>query len=100
MAPSTQVDISEIKDKVRLLKMMWTNMKPASFFQNMEFMAPQFGSHEEALKAINKGYIDYYNGICIKTNLSSNVADFRLYDRDSTATGAYIVQKILETQDE
>ena len=45
-------------NKVELLKRMWTNMKPASFFSYNNVTPPKF-DETEAQDAVNS-YIDYF----------------------------------------
>ena len=73
------VDITGV-DKVELLRALWTATKPASFFNNMLIMAPNFC--EEEASAATEAYIDYYSGRCIKTDISGNKANPFLYDRE------------------
>jgi hypothetical protein len=73
------VDISKV-DKVKLLKALWVNATPAIFFQQFGVTPPSFD--EEGAKDAVKKYIDYYNGRCIKTDLSQNTARPNGYDRD------------------
>ena len=78
------VDISGI-DKVALLRALWENSKPAAFFdtfvaRNANCKPPQF--NEFAAQTAVHHYIDYFDGRCIKTDISGNKADPRLYDRD------------------
>ena len=68
-------------DKVVLLEKMWKGMKPASFFSRSRTTAPSFNK-EAATQAVKK-YIDYFQGRCIKTDLSGDTASPRLYDRDT-----------------
>ena len=75
------IDISRI-DKVKLLKALWVNQGVASFFGNFKALAPAFD--EELAKAV-KDYIDYFNGRCIKTDLSKDLINPWLYDRDAGA---------------
>lgn len=53
----TTVDISGL-DKVELLRNLWTNMKPASFFNRCPTLTPEFDL-KKASHVIN-GYIDYF----------------------------------------
>lgn len=90
MSINYSVDISGI-DKVVLLRKMWASMAPASFFRMMPAAVPGFDA-TLAKEAVKK-YIDYFQGRCIKTDLSGDVADSRLYDRDA-GTGA--MQRIVD----
>lgn len=76
------INISGI-DKVKLLKALWMNQSVASFFGNFKALAPAFD--EELAKEAVKDYIDYFNGRCIKTDLSKDLINPWAYDRDAGA---------------
>jgi hypothetical protein len=67
-------------DKVKLLHALWNRARPAAFFVLSGHMSPGFD--ECAAKEAIRGTIDYYCGRCIKTDLSGDIADPSLYDRD------------------
>jgi len=92
------VDISGI-DKVELLHQLWDNMKPASFFKNIPGMVPEF-DFESAKSAVSRGYVDYFSGRCIKTDLRGDTAHPNMYDRDA-GVGAFakIVAGLKEPSD-
>jgi hypothetical protein len=75
------VDISGV-DKLQLLKALWSSQKTASFFTNIPSMAPAF-DESAASAAIARGHIDYFSGRAIKADLSGDVAQPYLYDRDA-----------------
>lgn len=79
---SNYIDISGI-NKVILLKELWYNQKSASFYFNHGIEPPIWNSETDELakKIVNK-YIDYFNGKCIKCDISGNMVDSYLYDRD------------------
>lgn len=79
---SNYVDIFGI-DKVILLRELWYNQKNASFYFDHGINPPIWNSETDELakKAIKK-YIDYFNGKCIKCDISENMVDSYLYDRD------------------
>jgi hypothetical protein len=86
------IDIRGI-DKVLLLKEMWNNVPPARYFTIYQKSAPAFD--EAGAGAAVKGYIDYYEGRCIKTDLSGDTVDPFLYDRDAGyGTLGFIVEKL------
>jgi hypothetical protein len=87
-----QVDITGI-DRWTLLRAMWENMKPASFFMFHPVSAPSFEIDEDQIH--RDGYVDYYRGRCIKTKVfgESNIVDSYLYNRDA-GTGA--LERIVE----
>ena len=88
------IDVSDftVEDKSILLRMMWENMKPASFFA-MSGINPLPYASKSALNAINSGYIDYFQGRCIKTDFRGNSINPFLYERDSTSGS---VQKFVD----
>jgi hypothetical protein len=75
-----ELDISDL-DKVELLRQLWLNMPPASFFAMSGRTPPPF--NEKLAKSAVLKYIDYFEGRCIKTDLSYNVVDTRSYNRDA-----------------
>ena len=85
----SEIEISGV-DKVLLLQELWNRQIVASFYNNMftSWMTPKFDEFE-AHKAINGGYIDYFCGRCIKTDLRKNSVSPRLYDRDA-GEGAFL----------
>lgn len=74
------VSISGI-NKVELLKRLWENTQVASFFWGAPIAPPNFD--ENMAKEAVKGYIDYFAGRPIKTDISGDMADPKLYDRDA-----------------
>jgi len=84
------VNISGLS-KVVLLERLWTRMKPAAFFAFNPSLAPSFNK-EEAEKAV-EGYIDYFCGRCIKSDLSGDIVNTFLYNRD-VGSGAF--EKVVE----
>ena len=80
---TTYVDISNV-DKIELLKHLWLNSTNASFFNTRSISNSldwDTETDENAKIAINK-YIDYFNGRCIKCDISGDVVNSSLYDRD------------------
>ena len=77
---NNNVDISGI-DKVNLLEALWKNSSPAAFFSAFHVGAPAIFNRESAEDAV-KHYIDYFDGRCIKTDISEDTVDPHLYDRD------------------
>ena len=77
---SGSIDIRDL-DKVQLLKNLWIRQTPASFFEMSNVKPPQF-NQKLAYNAV-KSYIDYFQGRCIKTDLSHDYIDPYLYDRDA-----------------
>lgn len=68
-------------DKVELLRKLWEKKKPAVFFAYHPHVPVPTFDDDLARKAVT-GYIDYFQGRCIKTDLSQDEADPRVYDRD------------------
>ena len=77
---ANKINISGI-DRVELLKALWHNSPPAAFF-GFNGMPPPEWNQTEAQKAV-KNYVDYYCGRIIKCDLSGDVADTSLYNRDN-----------------
>jgi hypothetical protein len=73
----SSLDISGL-DKTTLLKKLWTGMKPAIFFTMASLSSLEFddtGADKEV-----QGYIDYFSGRRIKTDLSKDTVDPWSYD--------------------
>ncbi|CEP03661.1 unnamed protein product (mitochondrion) [Plasmodiophora brassicae] len=85
-----RVDIRGI-DKVELLHALWQNRKPALYFYGSGAPAPAF-DHAKAGGAVLR-HIDYFEGRCIKTDLSGNTANAWFYDHD---TGPGTFQRIVQ----
>jgi hypothetical protein len=79
------IDIKGV-DKVALLQELWSGVKPAAFFAGHPSLIPPFNT-AMARDAVG-GYIDYFQGRCIKTDLSKETANPGMYDRDAGA-GAF-----------
>jgi hypothetical protein len=90
------VDITNI-NKVDLLEKLCRGQKAAVFFKTNGIPVPIF-DRNNAEKAIANGYIDYYSGKAIKMDLSKNVVDPWLYNRDA-GDGAFeeIVRQLSDT---
>ena len=73
--------------KVELLFQMWKNQKVASFFTVSRTATPVFDpvvDQNKALEAIAQGYIDYFMGRAIKTDLSKDtISSSYAYDLDA-----------------
>ena len=79
---SSYFDIFSV-DKVILLRELWYNQKSTSFYFDYGINLPIWNSETDELakKAVNK-YVDYFNGKFIKYDISENIIDSYLYDRD------------------
>jgi len=75
----TTIDITGL-DKVKLLKCMWDNVP---FMGCNKDRGYAFKFDEEEAKEAVKNYIDYFCGKCIKTDLSGDTCESRLYNHDS-----------------
>lgn len=78
---SATVDISGI-DKIELLRALHAHQQSAAFFSFSGVRQPPFDA-QMAATAIADGYIGYFCGKAIKTDLSEDVVDSSLYDRDA-----------------
>lgn len=85
-------------DKIKLLKILWQNQKVtginASIFQlteeiiNIKMMFNTYKANYAV-----QSYIDYFEGKAIKTDISKDIADSFLYDRDA---GEGVFQKCVD----
>ena len=78
----SQLDISGL-DKVELLRRLHRGQSVAGFYAGNPSFAPPFNAAtaEDAVK----DYIDYFCGRCIKTDISGDDVNPRMYDRDAGA---------------
>lgn len=76
----SSVDISGLNKKELLLR-LWEKANIASFFTTSGIPAPAF-DHKLAETAVD-GYIDYFCGRCIKSDLSGKYANPVWYNRDA-----------------
>lgn len=93
-----KIDISDV-DVCSLVRELWKNMTPASFFLYSGMTPPSAPSDNQIMEAVSHGYIDYLAGRCIKTDFSTKTVNTDLYNRDAGA-GAFekIVQKLRTKQ--
>ena len=87
----SQVNISGL-DKVKLLHALWEKQVPASFF-SMNGETPPKYDHDSAKKAV-KCSIDYFCGRAIKANLSEDIVNPSLYNRDA---GKGVFEKVVRS---
>ena len=68
--------------KERILQLMWERVKPARFLLACKACDPDFHIPEWTVPSpeVISSYIDYYNGRCIKTDLSGDTVDPYYYD--------------------
>lgn len=81
-----KIDISGL-DKVELLKELWDESSNAPYFTNpmtffnMERIKPPPFDFVLAKTTVTTGYIDYFCGRCIKSDLSEDMAPYEGYNR-------------------
>ena len=80
-----QINIQGL-NKVDLLRALWNEVMPASFFVSNPQKIPEFDSN--VAETIVQHYIDYFCGRAIKCDISKNVANPTGYDR-GTAPGTF-----------
>lgn len=74
-----KVNISGV-NRLALLKALWEQQPPALFYDmNTKVPIPKW-DEKAATEALKHGYIDYFCGRCIKTDLSNDVVDTTEYD--------------------
>jgi len=76
----SEVTIANL-DRVDLLQRMWNHAPVARFFAVSGVSPPSFD--RLAAQSVIDKRIDYFQGRCIKTDLSMDVVDPFLYDRDA-----------------
>lgn len=83
---SSTVSIAGL-DKTLLLQKMWNKMPPAAFYAMYPFSIPDFdisiNTHREEAERAVLGYIDYFRGRCIKTDLSRDEITTHGFNRDA-----------------
>ena len=84
------VDITNI-NKVQLLQALWRHSKPASILISMG-LSTDFD--ENLANDAVKGYIDYFCGRAIKTDISTDIVEVDYYDRYN---GQGRFQKVVNT---
>ena len=73
-------------NRFELLKQLWLQQKPAIFFSmNPSVKIPKWND-ADAREALKDGYIDYFKGRCIKTDLSGNFTDPYQYNKSGGPT--------------
>lgn len=77
----SNIDISNL-DKSKLLYCLWKGQVTAGYFTATGTTPPDY-NEAGASKVVANGYIDYYQGRAIKTDLSKDIVDPWLYDRDA-----------------
>jgi len=75
-----------ILDYPKILKILWDNSKVAVWYSKTQTSPPEY-DEQLAIEEINKGYIDYFCGRVIKTNIKDfngiNYEIFKSYDIDN-----------------
>jgi len=83
MSQQQEIDISGL-DKAKLLYLLYFNAKSFAMTANIPAgFAEIFDGRTLEKEAIKRGYIDYFNGRPIKTDLSNDTVNPYLYDRDA-----------------
>ena len=73
------VDITGI-DKKDLLRELWKRSEPAIVFLMSSVKSPEY-DEENAENAINNGFIDYYSGRAIKSDIKGNKVSSDYYNK-------------------
>jgi hypothetical protein len=82
-ARMAKVDISGI-ERIVLLRHLWENARPAAFFKHSGLPTPGWSDENYTNQVVYGGYVDYYNGRCIKAYIfaDSDEVDPEHYDRE------------------
>lgn len=76
------IDISGL-DRIELLRQLWAHQKVAAFFDYAPLEAIPSFDNELAKKMVHQGYLDYFCGRAIKCDLTRDLVDPALYDRNA-----------------
>jgi hypothetical protein len=88
-----KVDITDV-DRIKLLKVLWEQQPPALFYSMCpEAKIPEW-DEEKAKEVLKHGYIDYFQGRCIKTNLTNNFTDSWDYNESGGPTFEDALDKV------
>ena len=90
-----QIDISMFNNdflKLSLFQMLVNNSTSPTNFITTDMDLTQY---EMALRCINNGYIDRFNGRVIKADISGKTFDGRLYNRDNGNGAAERIVKFI-----
>lgn len=73
-------------NRIQLLKVLWEQQPPALFYFFHPKVKVPCWNETEAKKALEYGYIDYFQGRCIKTDLTKDIVDTCNYDESGGPT--------------
>lgn len=72
-------------DQRKLLRALWENTRPCSFFRRYPEIPPPYYNEDEVDKMITDGkvWVDYLFGRCIKISLKDKQVNPAFYDEDA-----------------
>lgn len=80
-----KIDIRGV-NRLQLLKVLWEQQQPALFYYCHPGAKIPRWNEKEAKRALEYGYIDYFQGRCIKTDLTKDIVDTSDYDESNGPT--------------
>lgn len=81
-------------DRVKLLKVLWEQQPPALFYSLAPDCPIPKWDEAEARDALKYGYIDYFCGRCIKTDITKDIVDTKEYNASRGPTFEDAISKL------
>jgi len=80
---ATSVDISMFNTDALKLTLFYSLINKSITASNFMYLSADLSEYDATLRSIKKGYIDYFNGRVFKSNISGNIFETGLYNRDN-----------------
>ena len=94
---ATSVDISMFNTDALKLTLFYALINKSTIASNYMYLDTDLLVHDATLRSIKKGYIDYFNGRVFKSNISGDIFETGLYNRDNgNGAAERIVQNLRE----
>ena len=95
---ATIVDISMFNTDALKLTLFYSLIKKSTSNSNFITMDADLTQHDHALRCIKKGYIDYFSGRVFKADISGDIFETGLYNRDNGNGAAERIVKDIREQ--
>jgi hypothetical protein len=94
---ATIVDISMFNTDNLKLTLFFALINKSTVASNYMYLDSDLPAHDATLRSIKRGYIDYFNGRVFKSNISGDIFETGLYNRDNgNGAAERIVQHLRE----
>ena len=94
---ATSVDISMFNTDALKLTLFYALINKSMVASNYMYLDTDLSAHDATLRSIKRGYIDYFNGRVFKSNISGDIFETGLYNRDNgNGAAERIVQNLRE----